>query len=337
MPRQLITFIWLLFFLPGCTRHSQTAVKEKNIYRDTKNPDNYNVRIKIPDAWIEKVRRFNYSRNTQPIIREFESFIKPDTIHNPHSQHIDEGYGRVLNPMFIDLDGIPGEEMICLIGWDVSSPYLGVFKQINSQWYLLYLENIWVFNAGTELSVANNFAANKVFYCRHLYATGTCIYNDGYTFYKLINNRVYPCLKLANKINSCGWSSYPNQDVQTTFYFRGDDADEIGVDYVYNFSYTPKLRREAPENEDDSIIKGEDYVTYIWDAKSLSYKLNIPHFKKGPEDLTAEKIACFGIFNNTLFVKAFRSEINDILKTGTTRQKIALKEISDNANEDNRK
>nr|WP_294944556.1 hypothetical protein [uncultured Mucilaginibacter sp.] len=333
MPRLLSIFLALLTCVLSCTPHAKHADKGKNIYRDTSDHDNHNVRIKIANEWIEKIRRFDYSRNTKDLLQEFESFLKPGTIENPHRKHIDEGYGRVLDPIFVDLDGEPGEELICLLGWDVGSPYLGVFKQIDSEWYLLYLEDIWMFNEGTELSVANNFSKNKVFYCRHLYARGTCTYNDGYTFYKLINNKVYPCLKLINDVNSCGWSPYPNQDVRTSFNFSGDDVDEVGVNYVYNFFYTPQYQREAPEQPDNPVIKGEDYVRYIWDAKTFTYKLNIPSFKKGTDDLTAEKIAYFGRFDNALFVKAFRQQIDEALKNGTPQQKKALKEICVNAND----
>jgi hypothetical protein len=79
----------------------------------------YNVKIKIPSEWIEKIRHYNYSSNNKELISEFESFIKPDTLTNPHAQHVSEDYGRVLNEAFVDLDGKPGDELAGLIGWDV--------------------------------------------------------------------------------------------------------------------------------------------------------------------------------------------------------------------------
>lgn len=130
MLRLLIAFFALIICLSSCRSHNQNVVSEKNIYRDTSDHDNYNVRIKVSNDWIEKLRRFDYSRNTKGLLHEFESFIKPETIINPGGHHVDEDYGRVLNPMFVNLDGEPGEELICLIGWDVGSPYLGVLNNL---------------------------------------------------------------------------------------------------------------------------------------------------------------------------------------------------------------
>ena len=329
MPRLLIIFLASLICLTGCTSHNQNVVSEKNIYRDPSDHDNYNVRIKVPNEWIEKIRRFDYSRNTKGLLHEFENFIKPDTLINQGGHHVDPDYGRVIDPIFVNLDGEPGEELICLLAWDIGSPYLGVFKQIKGQWYLLYLEDISMFNEGTELSVANNFSKNKVFYCRHLYGRGTCTYSDGYNFYKLINNKVYRCLTLVNEASTCGWSPYLNQDIKLNFKFSGDDSDGLSVNYVYNFFYTPKDQSIASEPSDDvSLIKGGGNVWYAWDAKTLTYKLDIPSYNKEIEDLTVEKIACFGDFkNDSLFVDAFRGQIDEVLKTGTNQQKRLLKEI----------
>ncbi|SDF22311.1 hypothetical protein SAMN05216464_114130 [Mucilaginibacter pineti] len=328
MPRLLSVFLSALICLTGCAPHDQNIVNEKNIYRDTSDHGNYNVRIKVSNRWIEKIRRFDYSRNTKGLLHEFEGFIKPDTMINPGGHHIDEDYGRVLNPMFINLDGEPGEELICLLAWDVGSPYLGLFKQLKGQWYLLYLEDIWMFNEGTELSVANNFSKNKVFYCRHLYGRGTCTYADGYAFYKLINNKVYRCLELVNEANTCGWSPFLNQSIKMNFKFNGDNSDGLMVNYVYDFFYTPKDQSAMSESSDISLIKGDANVWYAWDTKTSTYKLTIPSYKKNIEDLTAEKIACFGDFkNDSLFVYAFRGQIDQTLKKGTSQQKKILKEI----------
>ncbi|MFC0519001.1 hypothetical protein ACFFGT_32605 [Mucilaginibacter angelicae] len=328
MSRLLIIFLVLLIYLTGCAPHNQNVVTGKNIYRDTSDHGNYNVRIKVPSYWIEKIRRFDYSRNTKGLLHEFESFIKPDTLINQGGHHIDPDYGRVLNPLFVNLDGEPGEELICLLAWDIGSPYLGVFKQIEGQWYLLYFEDIWMFNEGTELSVANNFSKNKVFYCRHLYGRGTCTYADGYCFYKLIHNKVYRCLELVNEANTCGWSPFLNQNVKMNFKFSADNSDGLLVNYVYDFFYTPNYQSAVPEPSDISLIKGDASAWYSWDAKTLTYKLNIPSYKKETEDLTAKKIACFGDFkNDSLFVDAFRGQIDQVLKTGTSRQKKILKEI----------
>ena len=314
--------------LVGCKPNSNAIEHEKNIYRDSKNHENYNVRIKVSNSWIKKLQQFGYKRDTKSLLNEFESFIKPDSLFHPESRHIDADYGRVFNPIFVNLDEDLDNELICLLGWDIGTPYLTVFKQIKGQWYLLYLEDIRMFNEETELSVANNFSKNKVFYCRHLNGTGTCTYADSYVFYKLINNKVYRCLELVNELNSCGLSPPLNRNISTNFRFGSDNDDGLSVNYNYEFFYTPEDQSGGASSSDISIIKGQGSAWYNWDARTCTYKLDIPNYNNADEDLNAEKIACFEKFvDDTLVIKAFSKQINHLLKTGTSQQKRILKKI----------
>jgi hypothetical protein len=112
------------------------------------------------------------------------------------------------------------------------------------------------------------------------------------------------------------------------FKFSGDDSDRLMVNYVYDFFYTPRDESRVLESSDISLIKGDAGAWYAWDSKTLTYKLDIPSYKKEIGDLTVEKIACFGDFkNDSLFADAFRGQIDQVLKTGTNQQKKILKEI----------
>lgn len=112
------------------------------------------------------------------------------------------------------------------------------------------------------------------------------------------------------------------------FKFSGDDHDGLAVNYVYDFFYTPQYKNAVSKSTDISLIKGDAGAWYEWDAKTHTYKLDIPSYRKEVEDLKADKIACFGDFgNDRLFVKAFRGQIDEVLKTGTNEQKKILKEI----------
>lgn len=311
-------FILIFLFSIFCRSHAQ---KNFGTHKD------YNVKIKIPSTWIEKIRRYNYTSNREILIREFERFIKPDSMVNPHAEHNAEDYGRVLNPMFVDLDGEPGEELICLLGWDVTCPYLSVFKKLQDGWYLLYLESFDMFYSDPDFYVASSYSKNKTFYFRRVYNHGSGIYLDGFSFYKLINNKVYQCLNLINEASLYGWSLI-DQFTSMTFKFSGSDADGILVNYTYNF-FPGIINEEADSlnvNEDIHLVKGEGGVAYKWDSRRLIYRLNIESFQDKPEDLTAEKIACFGAFgNDSLFIKAFRREIDQTLATGTPLQKQILR------------
>jgi hypothetical protein len=290
----------------------------------------YNTNIKIPSAWIEKIRHYDYKQNNAPLLREFDSFIKPHSLSVPdYEKDIDKSKPGILNPVFVNLDGDTNDELVSIIGWDENYPSMAVFKKTGTDWHLLYLEDFYMFYSMPDLYVANSFSRNKTFYFRRVYQRGSGVYSDGYSFYKLINNKVYPCLELVNDAHIYGWGLYLNQRVKMNFNFNGDAGDEIWANY--NYSFFPGAVKEGDcdwcSNDDIPLIKGESGVNYKWDNKRLIYKLDIPSYKNQVDDLNAAKISCFGAFaNDSLFVHAFHAEINRTLKTGTPKQKKILKQ-----------
>ncbi len=314
MRRLFPAVLLLLTIFCGCTRHDKNTAVKKRI------ADRY-VDIEIPSDWIDKLRAFKYDRNTKDLIGEFEGFLKPDSLINPHAEHIAEGYGRVLDPLFVDLDGEPGEEMICLLAWDVSSPYLCVFKQYDGNWHLIYLEAIDTLRGTSSLNVANCFSKNKVFYCRYVTNYGSGVYQDNYCFYKLINNKVYKCLDLINESNYVGYKTIMNQDVKLSFEFNGDDSDGIWVGYTYNFSSA----LSDYNDEDISLIKGSSFGGYKWNDNGKIYELVTDSNQTPPQDLTAKKIACFdGCARPDKLISAFHDEIKLVLKEGSPLQKRSM-------------
>ncbi len=117
-----------------------------------------------------------------------------------------------------------------------------------------------------------------------------------------------------------------NQSVKMSFEFSGD-SDDVSVNYSYNFFPGSIYKSDCPwcAHDDIPLINGEDNVDYVFDKKQHLYKLDIPSYNNKPEDLTRQKIACFGAFgNDSLFVNAFRKQIDEKLETGTPLQKKIL-------------
>jgi hypothetical protein len=318
--RRFLLFVLAVALIVSACEHSV-----KNIYLNPSKPDNYQVNIKIPTAWIEKLRGFDYSRNTKTILKEFEGFIKPDTLIS-NGAHTDTDYGRMVAPIFTDLDEDQGDELICLIGWGDYDPSLCVFKKKQNDWYLIYLEDVHTFYSAPAISIANNFSRNKTFYFRHVNDHGSGVYADSYAFYKVIGNRVYKCLDLVNEARIQGWGLFLNQDIKMEFDFNGD-SDGLWVKFTYNFYHTiVKSGKQAWEGGDDvSLIQGEDGVGYKWNNKIKKYELDVNNAQVAADELTDQKITCFGNFgNDTLFVKAFRRQIDTLLKIGSAQQKKIL-------------
>ncbi|HVW98007.1 MAG TPA: hypothetical protein VHA56_18700 [Mucilaginibacter sp.] len=312
--------LFVIFFSSSCQRNSKKS-------NDEAYPTIQKNWRKIPDEWINKALKFNYQKVDTTLFVEFSRYIKPDTIAHLKTEHVDPNYGLIFNSILADLDGDQNSELICLQGWDVYTPNLCVFKQIDKAWYLIYKEEIDTFYNSPTLTIAGNYSSNKTFYLRRVYDHGSGVYIDGYSFYKLENNKVYKCLKIINDAHIYGWGLYLNQSINSDFEFMGDIKDELDVNYSYNFFpgsiYPTDFSWDS--HEEIPLISGQDAISYIYDKKAHQYKLDIPKYKSGATDLTAEKIDCFGDFgNDSLFVKAFRRHIDMVLKIGTPIQKKLL-------------
>ena len=298
------------------------------------------LRIKVSDDWIEKVRANKYQADspvTVSVLKEFEEYIKPDTLDGTAERvHYRGGVvnetdpGGRLNAVFVNLDEDAAEEMVGLFGYSRRDPSLGVFKKIDGAWYLVYLESFWLFSEDPELVIANNYSANKVFYIRKLHDRGSGIYADSYQFYKLINGTVYPCLELVSEAWLYGWGRTLNQKASSKFSFKSTTADELWVNYSYSFfaGSVEKGDMSWMAHEDIKFVHGEQGISYIWNKHTRTYQPDPVNWDDNLSDfrLTKDKITCFSqLGNDTLFVRAFAHELKETLKEGDSRQKKYLK------------
>jgi hypothetical protein len=283
---------------------------------------------KIPDEWIEKARQFDYKKIDTALFIEFAKFLNPDSLLDSQIKRSGTDSRLTFNLINADLDGDGQTEIICVQGWDTYSPYLCVFKEISGNWYLIYIEKIDTFYNTPGISIAGNYAKSKTFYLSRVYNHGSGVYVDGYTFYKLIDNKVYNCLEIIKDAHIYGWGLYLNRTLTAAFNFSGDRDEYLSVHYSYNFFPGNIYERNCDwcSNEEVSLIKGDDVVSYNYNEKEHKYSLNIPVYKNDFADLTAKKIACFGdLSNDSLFVDAFKKNIDTALKTGGVQQKRILK------------
>lgn len=281
-------------------------------------PEN-NVHVKVPDNWIKSVQNYDYKQDPKNILIEFTHFIYPDSI-------FDKSFSGYINPVFINLDEDPEEELIGLFGRFIEEPTLAVFDKKGDEWFLIYNLPFMMFYREPELQIANNYSPNKTFYIRCLYQRGSGLYLDSYHFFKLIDGHVYHCLELINDARICGWGLLLNQDVSMEFTFTSAFSDAMGVEWNYNFySGLNEVENFAYSGHPEiPFVKNENSVSFEWDSISKTY---VPAFYSDSSFLNNEKIACFGAFgNDTLFVKAFRYEINQTLQEGTDQQKKLLKQ-----------
>lgn len=287
---------------------------------------------KVPAEWIERVRKYDYKQDNLPLLKDFEQFIKPDTLdcasESPHLGKgiIEPGPAGTFTPLFVNLDEEPGEELIGFLRYARCEPMLFVFKMIDNSWYLLYHESIFVHNEESELLVANNPSANKTFYLRALQDRGSGIYRNSYRFYKLIDNKVRPCLELTNQASIYGWGLYLNQEVDLALQFPSTREDAIEASYRYSFFPGAVYDHDVSwaSHPEISFVKGEGSAYYKWNASTSTYQLET-YSHDGPDALNKAKIATFGNFgNDSLFVRAFAYEIGETLREGPPETKRLL-------------
>lgn len=282
---------------------------------------------KVPTEWIEKVRTYD-KQDTLLLLKQFEGFLAADTIDDakgsPHSGKnvLDDRPTGSIRPVFVNLDDDPAKELVGIFNYGREYQNLAVFKLIGNSWYLLYHESFYDFYNASELKVANSASPNKVFYINCLYERGSGVYRDAYRFFKLIDNKVYPCLEIPKMAHIYGWGLCLNQEDSTRFLIDSARADNIMVAYCYNFFPGYEYNTPKSQQVDMSFAKGEKIVWYKWNKNTFTYE---PALSNKPDEMSKDKIANLSRFgDDSLFIKAFAYEIDEIFKTASPKQKQCL-------------
>lgn len=286
-------------------------------------------RIPVSSELIDNILKHNKKDSPVKTVVSLFKIVAPDSVIDSDTSYY------VMNSILTDLDGDDQTELLCLFGPNDNDTILGVFAKENNQWYLIYAEPVYSWNVSPEMTVANNYSRNKLFYLRGVGDRGSGVYLDYFDFYKLINGKVYKCLSLVNRAHISGWRLYINQFIDMKFEIATFNQDDIWVRYKYTFrpgnAYSEDLDLDSLRKL--SFVDGEDGVSYKWDSSSFSY---IPDFYMADSlSLNAAKVSCFGAFgNDKLFAKAFSNEINEKLKTGNREEVKLLKEFLSSINDD---
>ncbi len=321
-----VALIIIFLFAEPLACYGQTTCQSPHV---TKEPDIPFDRpnLIVPDVWIEQVANFDYVSESLPIVEEFERLLGQNSL----GDRAGEGY---LGQLFVNLDDDQQSELLLIIGWSYYATKFCVFKQIDEQWRLLYIEDVHEHYQEPSFSVANNRSPFKVFYLHQLYERGSGVYKEKYHFFKLINGKVYPCLRVIGKAHLVSWPTLLSETVTSSLAVSGDDV--IYVTYQYRFfpgnelfklghqKISEKIEQdvsyEVGELPEEDFIRHEETVYYQWNETAFQYELN------GNDDLlTPCKIARFGDFDNhPLFLEAFGKELEEMKTQGMPEQQFLL-------------
>jgi len=112
-----------------------------------------------------------------------------------------------------------------------------------------------------------------------------------------------------------------------TFDFDGLTSDKIWINYNYSYFAGPVVDGDVSWEGHTEIpfVQNSDGLNFNWNPETKMYEPEFYDYDS--TNLNAEKLTCLQeLCNDTLFVKAFRYEINQTLKDGTEQQKKLLKQ-----------
>lgn len=273
------------------------------------------VQKQIPDAWITKLKKFDFKSSPNELVKEFETVIAPNQI-SPFEKE------ALLNPTFVNVDEDGQDEVLLLVGGE-NLPWkydhnLCIIKQINNKWTLIHSEPLK--HTSPTLHIVSKLSPYKVFYVTQ---KGDGIlgpysgWREDVRLYKLIDNKVHLCLTVLDGLDYHITPWLTHQEVSTTIHIA---EGSIWVAYHYNY-----LFRLAQENYGlTSLLHGRAIVEYVWDKEQKQY---LPKFTN---EVTTEKLA--SLEGKADFQKPFQKELEEILVSGSDLQKNAYRQYLEERN-----
>ena len=328
-PTILFFSIVTFCFLSNCrnTQPSQTKIA---------SPED--TLVQIPTEWMEKLKAMKTFENPpEEMIREFRSFLYPDTKPQPNdsTQKDDISSDLYINPLFVNLDESPEPELLMWIGYRLASSFV-VIKKINSKWYLLHEEFAAGIGSTPDLKIDNTTPDKKIFYTNKYNSHGSGFGREFLNIFRIEDNRVLVDHKfILGSINAMGYF-LSHQVNNTRIEFQG--LEHILITYQYTFSFAggsykyltdTTRKRYKPTLFYKPFLEGEESFYLKWDTLKKQYFLT-DITKQKRLDIINQKITTVQEFCN-----AFKPALDSIRKKeGTHRYTKEILEALDKMNKE---
>jgi hypothetical protein len=265
----------------------------------------------VSEEWITSSLK---NENSVELIKNFEaSFPSEASKKNEIDKSTNEPY---LSLTKINLDDDEGSEYVLFIGSNYSRT---MFYVIDDNFKILYQEYLWLFNDYPQLIIYNSRDQHKTLSFRYLYGRGSGHWLFSKRFFKVFEGKVYLVLEVADDSND-------------TFNFRGingrielKEINEYNGGFYLSYSYNiyphqKVLEYLGIEDENYSLIKKEKQsLIYIFNETEKKFILT------GIDKTSIKDKYFFEPGNDSLFIKAFVKELDNIESTGTDIDKKVVK------------
>lgn len=293
------SLLFLLLFVPAF--HSIPAQRV-----DSSGPAHRS--IEVPSSWIEAVREQEASEDgAAPLVERFEQLIAPDTLIQAGSELYRKERHWYINPIFVDIDMDPEVELLALIGRSRWDPMLAVFDQGSDGWELVFHKSFYVYYERPEIELLNVPSPHKTFSIWWLYGRGTGYYHDSEHFFKLIDGRVVHGLGTTRNAHTTVMNSHElNKVIRGRSGFDGLYQDRVRMIYELQLSMI------TAKGDRIEILDEQFRCDFEWDPQKEKYR----------PTMEQERLKRFQdpVCKDSLFVKAFRPELAEFLRSGEERK-----------------
>ncbi len=287
------------------------------------------ARREIPASWIEKLQKYDYKTSANDLVREFQTYIAPDSLHEVQLE-------ALLSHVFVNVDADTQEELLLFIGGEdrlrASFPHFFVIKKIKKRWYVLYKEEVYEDwhnppNA-SGIKVAEDSAQNKVFYFSYLANKMEDEYRT--RFFKIDRNNNIVVIDVL--LYTIPYHYEGSLFIQTHFSFVANT-----VVIVYSYSCKVNEINENKESTGEMLLLSlpkKDTVKYAWDYRKGNYTVVATENTLRRLNCNENLRKIYGYQVADYVVCAFEEELENIKKNGTEAEKKALKQFYKNIKKD---
>ncbi len=240
--------------------------------------------------------------------------------------------GSLLHSLQVDLDEDPETELLLLLGGVWNSSHFAVIDRQQGQWVLLYLAPAEHNYETLSIQVFSLPEASPLFGHKLLETRGTGIFKEVWLGYRLLEGRVYPCLRVPTRAHIYGWGLNLNQVCLSQFGVEDPAGEFVEVICHYHFFPGSWLEGNLPwEGNDTKVLaKGSAHYLMTWDSVSYQYA---PSFNSNDDFNETSLLATEEFGSDSLFIAGFANQIAGGLESGDREQRRLVRAYLDRAAE----
>jgi hypothetical protein len=273
-----------------------------------------NVGKVVPSEWISMALK---NENTLDLIRRFESSFPPFESNFPVS---DQPY---LSLTEINLDEDDGSEFVLFLGTDYSRT---MFYIIDHDFKIIFQEYLWLHNDYPQLVIYNSSDQHKILSYKYLYSRGSGQWLFSRKFFKVYEGKAFLVLEIVDDSND----TFNDKGINGRIRLENIEEynGQLHVSYSYDlYPHENVLQKLGLGSQDYSLIK-IDKENFIYEFQDDTKKFSLFGIYK---DSTKETYF-FNPSNDSMFIKAFSSELKQIESKGSIIDKKIIQYLKNKNN-----